>query len=510
MNKIWYLLVGALLVGCTDDKQLSFDDLSKSEQDKYVLKSKYDALGDYFSWLEKRDNDIQSDILEIPNDLNTLKKNLEIAISDNRVLLSDNAQLIRQNLELAKEIESQKITISNADKNAQNAYDEAIKLSQAQHYENVAELTKRINELQIDSVESIKRYEQKIVDLENNIDKLKGELEKSKILADKKIEDNSNKNKQENIDLQNSNKKLNDELNALKAQNSKFNNEFNSNIKAKDKEIESLKSQIDIKSDEINKLMHSQTLALIELQNKNTKTVDELKSELDRQRNEYFAEINNKNDQIKKLNMIIKNLNDQKDKELKDIENKIIATYKITQENKDKKLKEQYENSLKEQNMTIARLNAKIANQEIDYKKELKAKEKEYQDSIVDLRRRIEFNASDANKSMQKISNLEKQTAAKDKEIKELKNQILNLKSDMNNSKKLANYELLNSKITDLEIKNSELNAKIATIIQKAKDSIESTKQNYIKELENQKKYYEELIKNIKTHEINRDSNGSA
>ena len=160
--------------------------------------------------------------------------------------------------------------------------------------------------------------------------------------------------------------------------------------------------------------------------------------------------------------------------------------------------------------MTIARLNAKIANQEIDYKKELKAKEKEYQDSIVDLRRRIEFNASDANKSMQKISNLEKQAAAKDKELKELKNQILNLKSDMNNSKKLANYELLNSKITDLEIKNSELNAKIATIIQKAKDSIESTKQKYIKELENQKKYYEELIKNIKTHEINRDSNGSA
>ena len=96
------------------------------------------------------------------------------------------------------------------------------------------------------------------------------------------------------------------------------------------------------------------------------------------------------------------------------------------------------------------------------------------------------------------------------KELKELKNQILNLKSDMNNSKKLANYELLNSKITDLEIKNSELNAKIATIIQKAKDSIESTKQKYIKELENQKKYYEELIKNIKTHEINRDSNGSA
>ena len=32
-----------------------------------------------------------------------------------------------------------------------------------------------------------------IIDLENNIDKLKGELENSKILADKKIEDNSNK-----------------------------------------------------------------------------------------------------------------------------------------------------------------------------------------------------------------------------------------------------------------------------------------------------------------------------
>ena len=78
----------------------------------------------------------------------------------------------------------------------------------------------------------------------------------------------------------------------------------------------------------------------------------------------------------------------------------------------------------------------------------------------------------------------------------------------MNNSKKLANYELLNSKITDLEIKNRELNSKIFTIIQSAKDKIESNQKSYIQELENQKKYYEEMIKNIKTQEINRDSNG--
>ena len=72
---------------------------------------------------------------------------------------------------------------------------------------------------------------------------------------------------------------------------SKFNNEFNSNIKAKDKEIESLKSQIDIKSDEINKLMHSQTLALIELQNKNTKTVytDEFIAEIRSRLEKYLA-----------------------------------------------------------------------------------------------------------------------------------------------------------------------------------------------------------------------------
>ena len=55
MSKIWYFLVGALLVGCGDDKQVSFDDLSPSEQNRYVLKSKYEALGDYFSWLSHDD-----------------------------------------------------------------------------------------------------------------------------------------------------------------------------------------------------------------------------------------------------------------------------------------------------------------------------------------------------------------------------------------------------------------------------------------------------------------------
>lgn len=507
MGKIWYFLVGALLVGCSD-KPVSFNDLNSSEQDRYVLKSKYEALGDYFLWLEQRGNDIKSDILEIPNNPDELKSNLEIAIRDNRVLLSDNAQLIRQNLELAKEIESQKITILNADKNAQIAYDEAIKSSQAQHYENVTELTKQINELQVDSVESIKRYEQKIVDLENNIDKLKSELEKSKILTEKQTI--SSKDRQENIDLKNSNKRLNDELNALKAQNSKFNSELSKSISAKDKEIESLKSQIDSKSDEINKLMHSQTLALIELQNQNAKTVDEIKSELDRQRNEYFAEINNKNEQIKNLNLTIKSLNDQRDKDIKNIENQIASSYKTTQINREKQLKTRYENSLKDQNSTIAQLNAKLINQEISYQKELKSKEKEYQDSIMDLRKRVEFNAKDANKTMEKISNLEKNKALKNKEIKELKAQISSLKSDMNDSKKLANYELLNSKITDLEIKNSELNSQILIIIQKANQGIEATKQHYNKELENQKRYYEELIKNIKNQEINRDSNGSA
>ena len=39
---------------------------------------------------------------------------------------------------------------------------------------------------------------------------------------------------------------------------------------------------------------------------------------------------------------------------------------------------------------------------------------------------------------------------------------------------------------------------------------IEMNKKEHSKEIENQKKYYEELIKNIKTQEINRDSNGSA
>ncbi|MEE3776284.1 hypothetical protein V2I28_02110 [Campylobacter sp. CX2-4080-23] len=510
MSKIWYFLVGALLVGCGDERAISFSDLNSSEQDKYILKSKYEALSDYFSWLELRDFNIQSDMLEIPNDIDTLKKNLEVAITDNRVLLSDNAQLVRQNLELAKEIESQKIAISNANESSKNAYNEAIKSSQAQHYDNITELTKRINELEVDSVESIKRYEQKIVDLENNIDKLKLELEKTKTIADERVKNSANKATQESINLQNINKKLSDELNALKAQNSKFNAEFSSNLNAKDKEIESLKSQINSKNDELSKLMHSQTLALIELQNKSVKNVDELKSEIDRQRNEYFAEINSKNDQIKKLNLTIQNLNNQRDKEIKNIENQILNNYKKSQENRDKQLKDRYENSLKEQNMTIAGLNAKLINQEINYKKELKNREKEYKDSILDLRKMVEFSAIDANKSMQKISNLQRDGAIKDKEIKELKDQILTLKSDMNNSKKLANYELLNSKITELEVQNSQLNSKIFAIIQSAKEGLESTKQTYIKELENQKKYYEEMIKNIKTQEINRDSNGSA
>lgn len=510
MSKIWYLLVGALLVGCSDERAISFSDLNSSEQDKYILKSKYEALSDYFSWLELRDFNIQSDMLEIPNDIDTLKKNLEVAITDNRVLLSDNAQLVMQNLELAREIESQKIAISNANENSKNAYNEAIKSSQAQHYENITELTKRINELEADSVESIKRYEQKIVDLENNIDQLKLELEKTKTLADERVKNSVNKATQESINLQNINKKLIDELSALKAQNSKFNAEFSSNLNAKDREIESLKSQINSKNDELSKLMYSQTLALIELQNKSAKNVDELKSEIDRQRDEYFAEINSKNDQIKKLNLTIQNLNNQRDKEIKDIENQILNNHKKNQENRDKQLKDMYENSLKEQNMTIAGLNAKLINQEINYKKELKNREKEYTDSILDLRKMVEFSAIDANKSMQKISNLQRDGAIKDKEIKELKDQILTLKSDMNNSKKLANYELLNSKITELEVQNSQLNSKISAIIQSAKESLESTKKTYIKELENQKKYYEEMIKNIKTQEINRDSNGSA
>ena len=211
-------------------------------------------------------------------------------------------------------------------------------------------------------------------------------------------------------------------------------------------------------------------------------------------------------------------MNNQRDEELKNIENQISNNYKKTQEAKEKKLKNEYENTLKDLNMIVAGLNAKLINQEIEHKKEIKSKEKEYQDSILDLRKRVEFNAIDANKSIQKINNfelhhingnnLEKISRDKDREIKELKSQILSLKSDMNNSKKLANYELLNSKITDLEIKNRELNSKIFTIIQSAKDKIESNQKSYIQELENQKKYYEEMIKNIKTQEINRDSNG--
>ena len=205
---------------------ITFDNLPDEEKQKYISKEDLFEYGGYITPKSYTQNFSDYNDTSVSDDVEELQAQVKELSAKNKILAQDNVDMSEKNLEFIAKI-SQMQKQSDDAKNAliQENTDRINEL-EAQHLQNINELTKRLSEAQADMIESSKAYEQKIVDLENEINGDKG--------------------------------KKQDEAAAISAEFAKFKNEAEANLKAASEQNQELKAQILRKDEQIKNLISQQ------------------------------------------------------------------------------------------------------------------------------------------------------------------------------------------------------------------------------------------------------------
>ncbi|OPA79622.1 hypothetical protein BFG04_01135 [Campylobacter pinnipediorum subsp. pinnipediorum] len=346
---------------------LKFDDLSEEEKEKYISKDQLFEYGGYItakSYIENFDVVFDENLT---NDITKLKADFKDIVEKNRVLIKDNVDIAKKNLDLISKIDSIKMQFLSKEKKIEEKNLENFKNKEKTLTDRIENLTNELAENQKQGLEMMSKYERKIIQLEQNISSLAVNYDKNTSILQNK-----------NLELQNKISLLNKKDNARESSK---------------KELKDLKEEIKIEKNEIQKLdfLHKKELKRIqdgfdiqrltledELSKKSNNIID-LKAEI--KKLEYDiknrdTKIKNLDTQIQQLNSFIVGLNDlnkdlnltnnQKDKDIFSLKNRILALNKESQEFKNNiKLQQNKNNSLK---MDLNTSNNTIAQKDVEIK----------------------------------------------------------------------------------------------------------------------------------------------
>ncbi|MBE2983746.1 hypothetical protein CCAL9344_00080 [Campylobacter sp. RM9344] len=151
---------------------ISFENLPQEEKAKYISKDDLFEYGGYITPKSYTQNFVLNDETQLSTNVEELQSLVRELASKNAILAQDNIDMSEKNIEfiskvnlLKEEFENEKELINQ--KNSHNLTE-----LEAQHFINIENITKRLNEAQADMIESSKAYEKKIVDLENALNEL--------------------------------------------------------------------------------------------------------------------------------------------------------------------------------------------------------------------------------------------------------------------------------------------------------------------------------------------------
>lgn len=142
-------------------KDVKFDDLAKSEQRKYLyIGTPYEYDSGVSDSIEQ--NVSQRYIQELKNKLSIVQE--------------DNLQLSNEKDKIAKTLTKMKLELIEQKKMLMSENLKQMDEAEQQHYENISELRRRINDLQRENIDLLQGENEKIILLENEIKILKQKL----------------------------------------------------------------------------------------------------------------------------------------------------------------------------------------------------------------------------------------------------------------------------------------------------------------------------------------------
>lgn len=497
----------------TQNRTLSFFDLPKTEQDWYIKKDELDKYGEYFTVDSYAKNFNIDDNQSIEGSIDELKAQIRLLREKNRLLFEDNAQFMNKNWAIMTKLREQQNSFDNEKKliNAKNL--EIMNDVEKQHYKNINDLTKKINEVQKENLLTIKAYDQKIVSLENQIDTYQKKLQQSALNFDDKIATSTKEERLKNSDLSQKNRYLLEQIESLKKSMAFSINDLTKQIEEKKIRENELEQSILQKEAKINDLLASHTNEILELQKKNLQDLKDLKNEIETQKKEYFDELNLKSSEYLKLANEYENYKEDKQKEFAIFQQNLAKTHKDAEEKKVNDIKNDFLRVIVEQNATISLLNARISSMETKFRSDLEAKDKEYAKSLQALKDKALFIEQNENRLKaefdQNVSSFKQTLKQKDANISELNAQIQDLIKSQTDGKMIKNYEILNEDITKLKLENENLKRFAEENLQKSKELVLQKDKDMKMELDKIKEHYESIIKDLKIVDFNMTSTSS-
>ncbi len=486
-------------------QELSFSDLPKEIQKKYINRDNF-KLNQEETKVDMVFDNEGNPIVDGEENLRNIIKNLQDRIS---YLENENMVLATDKSELLKIVEYEKSKNSTEQKSLLSNNLEKINEAEKQHYQNISELTRKINDLHKENIDLSQKLNQKEESYKNSIEAMKKQIdEEKKALSDREKEMDSmyqekvasinglSKSKQQQInELQNKLKsqysssvvKLGKKDQRISLLQNKINDlmiEKNSILTKNSQEIMKLEREHSKKLQEFNKIVKNST-------HESDLIKEEYKKTSERVKKKYTNLLKTKTDEIDKL----------KQKLEKERQNSVMILSNSEQAIMEKeKMLDKRVTTIKEQNrVKVEELKRKIA----DLENELKSVENSKKIVSLELKNKEKKILLDNDKILQlqdKIKMFEYKKRNIDTEVN-----TLVLKNEKKHNK---NYKILNEKIALLELEAKSIidnNKKVLSTLSNEKIEL-IDKLNSARE-ENTKKENEidKLKKNIELIEKKKD-----
>lgn len=446
-------------------KVTSFYDLPMRIQEQYIKK---EDVPKFKSFLSVKEKDIIPADEPIIGDDEELKIQIKELRQTNQMLYRENIELADKEWELALKLQESQNAVASEKERLRARNLENINEAEKQHYKNVNDLTKRINELQQEAIESTQSYETQIINLENELEELKHSLQEKEFEVSEEINAATKKERLSNSSLAEKNRHLLEQIQLMKEKTDAILEENSKKLKVAKEDILSLKRQLSQKDTKTNILLTKHTKEILELEQKNATNLRQLRENMSNLQKKHKEEMAEKNSEIAFLMQSKKDeittLKSTYEQDGSHIQGVLIAAQK------DQKVSLETIASLQRKNDNLQKrnetLSAKLQNIEAKMRDVVSKKDQEYATTLQEIKNKTLRSKSEDSEVIAKlerqiledvdnIESLKSTNVTLVKQIDELKEQArrgINQKEfEKNEEKHAQNYKILNSKIIDLK-----------------------------------------------------------
>lgn len=499
---------------------VSFENLPENVKSKYVKKEDVIALSEQLS-IDKEEIIPPDEPIVGNND--ELKALIRTLREKNQALYQDNIGLSDKSWELSQKLlEKDKILQDNKNQVCSENLD-AINQAEAQHYKNINDLRKRINVLEKDAIDITKKYEEKIVALDNQIDNLTKSLHQKELEIDSQINAATQKERINNTTLAEKNRYLLEQVNQMKA---KLSQEYEDNaktLKSKKDELLHVKEELNAKDVKINELLSKHTKDILVLEQKSTKSINEFREYIKSLQNKHREEIVVKNQEIS--NLMLKQKQELEKLKITLGEKEVgVQKYALEYEKQSKKSSEDIralQNQIKQLQKEKQAVELQVVDMEDKIKKISANKQDEYAKAVLEVKQSLLSEKNITNKAIEDLQDRILEAAGI---IDEYKQQVQNLTKELNEYKQnennkislkeyefkeqkhAQNYKTLNDKILILQAQKQKIFDEAKKQIDSIKDTINVKNEQLLAEKKEQTQKFASLNDSLHAFKVENEN----